>query len=1785
MNLQQEYKQYHSGFNTAMKITFLALLFFCVAVRGFSTDYYVSNTGNNSNAGTSSGAPFLTIAKALSVWANNDRIFLNKGNTFNEAVIVNRSGVSILAYGSGANPIITGFTNVTAWTNLGSNIWESTSAVSTKSTMNMVVINGVNTAMGRFPNTGYLTYQSFTSTSLTSSSLNAGTTNWTGAQAVVRTNNWVTERRTISSASGSTINYNSGSYNGIANYGFFIQNDVRTLDVQNEWYYNPSTKKIRVYSTSTPANVQVATIDTLVYLNGKNHVTLTGLDFKGSNIATVQFSASNFNKILNCNFDFAGINSFLTRGGSCDSTVITSCTINHTNNNAIDLGATSPRNIVSYNTVKNTGLIPGMGQSVDKSYMGINVHGFNTTVMYNTIDSVGYIACEFLGDNMLIHHNLISNYNMTKMDGGGIYTWRGTQAINTGVKIYNNIIVNASGSTSIAGTTETTISLVHGIYLDANTENAEVYNNTCANLGYSGAYFYSGTSNNNVHDNTFYNNGITQMLMVNYYSNGNPTTNNTVTNNIFFARTSSQKTATFGTRDALSGFTSILGSRTVNCYARPIDDNLTILAQSNSYSTTNNYNLAQWQTASSNDAGSYKSPVTVTNANQIFFYYNATEVAASTSVVTGKDVNNISYSGTTVIQPYESLILIQTASLLTVDLAWSPASQTYGTGLGAGQLNAVATSGGSPVPGTHVYTPGSGTVGNVPGISVTDVFTPANQSVYASATKTVTVPITPKPITGTVSNTSVIFNNTSQQPILTTSPTAGISYTVSLNGVTGGKINTGSYTYSIGINDPNYSMTVLTGTFTINPAPFTISVNNTTVQYDGTSKQVTVTTNPVGIATTISIPAKINVGSYSGTVSSNNSNYTATPVNFTLVITQGTTTVTWLPANLTYPTLTGAGQTNATSPKPGVYTYLPPSGTSLAAGSQQLRLNFVPNDTNIAPINNIIRTITVSKGTTTISVPDTIKAYDGSPKGVTPTVSSGTGTLTTLYGGSPTKPTNVGNYPFTVTYSDPNWQATTFSSTLHITSVSGSIIISNYLNRIYTGLPIVPTVTTPYSYTLTYSPSGHTNVGSNTVIATINDGTHIGADTVVMTIIKATPTSTWPSINSGIYPYVVTNSILNASSPIAGTWSYSVSVGDTLAVGTYTITGTFIPTNSANYNSITVTNTVVVNKGTDLIIVSDTLQNYDMTPKPITATTYHGGILTILYNGSATVPSAIGNYTYSVSYSGTNWKATTVTGILHIVSNDADIFISNYSNQVFTGSPISPVITSAYTYDLTFNGSATVPTNVGTYTVIATINDGIHTGADTVIMTIVKATPDYNWPSISNVVFPTALSGTQLNLTSSIPGIASYSPVSGTTPGVGTTLITATYRPTDGLNYKIITVTNSITVTKGVTSITVPSDTIQNYDGTPKGVTAIAGQSGTLTTLYGGSPTKPTAIGNYPFTISFSSPNWTAPTISGTLHITTVIGTIKITNFLNRVYTGLPIVPTVTSSYPYSLVYSPSNHTNVNNSIQVIATINDGIHIGADTAIMTIIKATPIGVWNNPSTRQYPYLLTNSDLNASSTTPGTWSYNVSVGDTLDVGSHNLIGTFTPTDGSNYNTITKTVTIIITKGTGTINLINASFIYDGTSKPLIVNTTPLNLDSLVILYAGSPTAKTNAGSYTYTGNIYNNNYNVTPISGILVIAKANNLLSWTKPVDIQENTPLSNTQLSATSNHAGIFIYNYPIGTKLPVGVSTLIGTFYPTDSVNYNTQTITTTIRVYGNPVKNLGVKSHGKWITDDKKN
>jgi hypothetical protein len=77
--------------------------------------YYVSNAGNDSNAGTSTGAPWLTVAKVNGfTFSDGDSVLFNRGDTFDDATLIPtglNDNMTIGAYGTGDKPWFDGNTN------------------------------------------------------------------------------------------------------------------------------------------------------------------------------------------------------------------------------------------------------------------------------------------------------------------------------------------------------------------------------------------------------------------------------------------------------------------------------------------------------------------------------------------------------------------------------------------------------------------------------------------------------------------------------------------------------------------------------------------------------------------------------------------------------------------------------------------------------------------------------------------------------------------------------------------------------------------------------------------------------------------------------------------------------------------------------------------------------------------------------------------------------------------------------------------------------------------------------------------------------------------------------------------------------------------------------------------------------------------------------------------------------------------------------------------------------------------------------------------------------------------------------------------------------------------------------------------------------------------------------------------------------------------------------------------------------------------------------------------
>jgi len=637
---------------------FLPVLFLLANAYAYAGNKYISEaSGNDKNPGTQL-LPWRTIAKvSSSAFKPGDSILFKRGEVFYGKLTINNNGapgnlIYIGAYGKGANPLITGFTTISEWKKSGPNIWESNSEVSSLATLNLVVINGNNIPMGRYPNSGYLTFQSHNDkTSITSSSL-TGSVNWTGADVIIRTAHYLIAKGDITSQSSGTLNYSGGYSEPKDNWGFFIQNDVKTLDTQNEWYYNPSTNKIKIYSAALPKNVKIASIDNLISDYNKDYIKVENLALEGANSSAIIFTSANHITITNCNLSFCGVDG-IRADGTSSYIDLEHNRVHDCNNAAISFyGLTQSNFIIKYNTVKRTGLSTNAIQSNSNSYGAINCPGNNSLIQYNTVDSSGYTGIQFRGANSEVRNNFVTNSCLIKDDGAGIYT----SGKETGKIIEGNIVLNSKGNAS--GTPSKDL-MANGIYVDDLGTYVTVSNNSIANCNSAGLLLHS-TNNITITGNTIYNSkGLGFMrgaLMIQGDVEG-AVRNNHIKNNIFFAKDATQYPFFYYNTISIDDAKSY-GVSDNNYYIRPSTDNVLFRVLQ---STTNYYNMADWQKfAKGQDAHSVENTTKISSSDEIRFEYNASLQKKKISL-DGKyrDIKNSFYDHSITLAPYGSAVLIR----------------------------------------------------------------------------------------------------------------------------------------------------------------------------------------------------------------------------------------------------------------------------------------------------------------------------------------------------------------------------------------------------------------------------------------------------------------------------------------------------------------------------------------------------------------------------------------------------------------------------------------------------------------------------------------------------------------------------------------------------------------------------------------------------------------------------------------------------------------------------------------------------------------------------------------------------------------------------------------------------------------------------------------------------------------------------------------------------------------------------------------------------------------------
>jgi rhamnogalacturonan endolyase len=145
------------------------------------------------------------------------------------------------------------------------------------------------------------------------------------------------------------------------------------------------------------------------------------------------------------------------------------------------------------------------------------------------------------------------------------------------------------------------------------------------------------------------------------------------------------------------------------------------------------------------------------------------------------------------------------------------------------------------------------------------------------------------------------------------------------------------------------------------------------------------------------------------------------------------------------------------------------------------------------------------------------------------------------------------------------------------------------------------------------------------------------------------PAITWTTPADIVYGTALGAAQLNAQANVAGSFSYTPLSGTVLNAGSgQTLSVTFTPDDPNNYTSATATVSITVNKLNATLSLSNLMQPYDGTPKPVTATVSPllcGVVIT--YNGSTSAPIFAGSYSVVASVTNANC-AGTVNGTLTI---------------------------------------------------------------------------------------------------------------------------------------------------------------------------------------------------------------------------------------------------------------------------------------------------------------------------------------------------------------------------------------------------------------------------------------------------------------------------------------------------------------------------------------------------------
>jgi hypothetical protein len=241
-----------------------------------------------------------------------------------------------------------------------------------------------------------------------------------------------------------------------------------------------------------------------------------------------------------------------------------------------------------------------------------------------------------------------------------------------------------------------------------------------------------------------------------------------------------------------------------------------------------------------------------------------------------------------------------------------------------------------------------------------------------------------------------------------------------------------------------------------------------------------------------------------------------------------------------------------------------------------------------------------------------------------------------------------------------------------------------------------------------YSPASGTtpSAGTQTLTATFTPtdtaNYNTSTRTVSLTVNKATPTLTWATPTTITFGTALSAAQLNATASVAGTIAYSPASGAIPSVGLQTLTATFTPTDTTNYNPASASvslNVIVAVPGS---------------PTAITATTANGEATVTFTAPSNPGSSAITGYTIratatdgSVITVNATGSPAKVTGLTPGKSYRFTVTANNSAGSSESSTTSDALAISLVNQTITFAAPTDRASNSGSFALSATASSGL----------------------------------------------------------------------------------------------------------------------------------------------------------------------------------------------------------------------------------------------------------------------------------------------------------------------------------------------------------------------------------------------------------------------------------------------------------------------------------------------